>query len=342
MVAITGASGYLGSVLVAAFGAAGYAVRRLIRHPAAGSSDRFFDLSTGEAAGGLDDVDLLVHCAYDMTLTRRADIWRVNVFGSVALLDRALAAGVPRVLVVSSMSAFRGTKQLYGRSKLAVEVEARSRGMCVVRPGLVYGSGWGGMAGTLRRLSTLPLLPDFGRAARQFTVSQDDFASAMVALAGAEDLPTVPVGIAHPEAVDFRQLIAVFAAGAARPAPHFVPVPPMAVYGALRAVRAAASGFACAGRLFARTGSAGSGGPQPRRPDEAGRRRAPLRPRDSCVRRHPRGRDARGRRRLSQPPCGAPSRSRSAPPVTCRTPRWQATVTCCAAVVWIRSDLDTT
>jgi nucleoside-diphosphate-sugar epimerase len=223
--AITGASGYLGSVLVEAFGAAGYAVRRLVRAPAAGTSDRFFDLSTGEAAGGLDDVDVLVHCAYDMTLTRRADIWRVNVFGSVALLDRALAAGVPRTLVVSSMSAYGGTKQLYGRSKLAVEVEARARGMCVVRPGLVYGPGWGGMAGTLRRLATLPVLPDFGAAARQFTVSQDDFASAMVA---------VPVGIAHPEAVGFRQLIAAFAAGTARPKPHFVPVPPMAVYGALR------------------------------------------------------------------------------------------------------------
>lgn len=232
--AITGANGYLGSVLVEAFGAAGYAVRRLVRAPAAGTSDRFFDLSTGEAAGGLDDVDVLVHCAYDMTLTRRADIWRVNVFGSVALLDRALAAGVPRTLVVSSMSAYGGTKQLYGRSKLAVEVEARARGMCVVRPGLVYGPGWGGMAGTLRRLATLPVLPDFGRAARQFTVSQDDFASAMVALAGAEDLPAVPVGIAHPQAVSFRQLLTAFAAGNARPALHFVPVPPMAVYGALR------------------------------------------------------------------------------------------------------------
>jgi nucleoside-diphosphate-sugar epimerase len=223
-------------VLVGAFGAAGYAVRRLVRRPAAGSSDRFFDLSTGEAAGGLDDVDVLVHCAYDMTLTGRADIWRVNVFDSVALLDRALAAGVPRTLVVSSMSAYGGTKQLYGRSKLAVEVEARARGMCVVRPGLVYGPGWGGMAGTLRRLATLPVLPDFGRAARQFTVSQDDFASAMVALAGAEDLPAVPVGIAHPQAVSFRQLLTAFAAGNARPALHFVPVPPMAVYGALRAL----------------------------------------------------------------------------------------------------------
>jgi nucleoside-diphosphate-sugar epimerase len=235
-VAITGASGYLGSVLVRAFGAAGYAVRRLVRAPAAGSSDYLFDLSTGEAAGGLDGVDVLVHCAYDMTLTKRADIWRVNVFDSVALLDRVLAAKVPRTLVVSSMSAYRGTKQLYGRAKLAVEVEARTRGMCVVRPGLVYGPGWGGMAGTLRRLTTMPVLPDFGRTARQFTVSENDFTSAMVALAEAADLPTVPVGIAHPDAVGFRQLLAGFAAGNARPSLHFVPVPPMAIYGALRAL----------------------------------------------------------------------------------------------------------
>jgi nucleoside-diphosphate-sugar epimerase len=236
MVAITGASGYLGSVLVGAFGAAGYAVRRLVRAPVAGSSDHFFDLSTGEAAGGLDGVDVLVHCAYDMTLTRRADIWRVNVFDSVALFDRALAAEVPRTLVVSSMSAYRGTKQLYGRSKLAVEVEARARGMCVVRPGLVYGPGWGGMAGTLRRLGTMPILPDFGSTARQFTVSEDDFALAMVALAEAADLPTVPVGIAHPDPVGFRRLLAAFAAGNARPTPRFVPVPAMAIYGALRAL----------------------------------------------------------------------------------------------------------
>ena len=235
VVAITGASGYLGSVLVAAFGSAGYTVRRLLRSPDSGSGDHYFDLNSVVSSDALDRVDVLVHCAYDMTLTSRAAIWQSNVFGTVALLDRAVSLGVRRTIALSSMSAYPGTRQLYGRAKLAVEGAARARGLCVVRPGLVYGAGGGGMAGTLHRLATLPVLPDFGPRAHQFTVSEQDFAAALVALAGAERLPALPVGIAHPEPVLFTELLTSFAASSGKPRPRFVPVPAMAVYGALRA-----------------------------------------------------------------------------------------------------------
>ena len=50
LVAITGASGYLGSVLVGAFESAGYAVRRLVRSPHPGTGDRFFDLTSAVSA----------------------------------------------------------------------------------------------------------------------------------------------------------------------------------------------------------------------------------------------------------------------------------------------------
>lgn len=235
VVAITGASGYLGSVLVAAFGSSGFMVRRLVRSPAPGSSDRPFDLKSGGSSDALDHVDLLVHCAYDLTLTSRADIWESNVFGTVALFDRAVSSGVRRTIAVSSMSAYPGTRQLYGRAKLEIELAARARGVCVVRPGLVYGAGWGGMAGTLRKLAALPVLPDFGPGARQYTVAERDFAAALVALAQAERVPAVPVGIAHPESVPFRELLTSFAASLGKPRPRFVPTPPMAVYAALRA-----------------------------------------------------------------------------------------------------------
>lgn len=170
-----------------------------------------------------------------MTLTGRADIWRSNVFGTVALFDQAESSGVHRTIVLSSMSAYPGTRQLYGRAKLATELAARARGLCVVRPGLVYGPGWGGMAATLRRLAALPVLPDFGPRARQFTVSEHDFAAALLALARAEHVPALPVGIAHPDPVPFTELLTSFAASLGKPRPRFVATPPMVVYGALRA-----------------------------------------------------------------------------------------------------------
>jgi nucleoside-diphosphate-sugar epimerase len=235
VVAITGASGYLGSALVSAFESAGYRVRRLVRSPAPGTDDLFFDLASADRTEGLKGVDLLIHCAYDLALTKRADIWRSNVFGTVALLDRALSEGVDRTITLSSMSAYPGTRQHYGRAKLAIEGAARARGMCIVRPGLVYGPAWRGMAGTLRRLAALPVLPDFGPEARQFTVAEHDFTAAIVALAGATHAPSVPVGIAHPDPVPFRRLLTSFAATIGKPRPHFIRTPPRVAYGALRA-----------------------------------------------------------------------------------------------------------
>jgi nucleoside-diphosphate-sugar epimerase len=235
IVAITGATGYLGSLLVAAFRSAGFSVRRLVRRPHPESSDQAFRLGSVGPSDALEAVDLLVHCAYDMTLTKRSDIWQTNVFGTAALLDMAVSAGVRKTIVVSSMSAYPGTRQLYGRAKLEIELAALSKGVCVVRPGLVYGSSGGGMAGTLHRLAALPVLPDFGPRAHQFTVHEQDLTSAMVTLALDSKSPTRPVGIAHPDPVPFRALLTSFATSMGKPKPRFVPTPPMAAYGALRA-----------------------------------------------------------------------------------------------------------
>ncbi len=206
-----------------------------MRTPVPGTSDQSFDLNSATSSKILNDVDVLVHCAYDLALTKRSDIWQTNVFGTTALLNRAVSAGVRRTIVLSSMSAYRGTRQLYGRAKLDTEIAALSRGMCVVRPGLVYGPGWGGMAGTLRRLATLPVLPDFGSKAHQFTVREDDFATVVVALAHAKEAAPLPVGVAHPDPVPFSELLAGFAATEGKQGPRFISTPPMAVYGALRA-----------------------------------------------------------------------------------------------------------
>ena len=153
MAAVTGASGYLGSRICATLECRGWQVVRLVRSPGKGYGRACaYDLGapvSPEVCRLLDSTDVLVHAAYDLSLTRAVDIWRVNVEGTRRLLDAASNARVRRILVLSSMSAFEGTTQLYGRAKLDIETMTEQCGGCAVRPGLVYGEQSGGMAGAL-------------------------------------------------------------------------------------------------------------------------------------------------------------------------------------------------
>ncbi|MCU1489450.1 MAG: NAD-dependent epimerase/dehydratase [Acidimicrobiaceae bacterium] len=232
VVAITGASGYLGGLLAQRFAKEGDTVRPLVRTPGSSTGARRFVLGEAPEPGLLADVDVLVHCAYDLALVEETPIWRVNVDGTRLLLDEAVAAGVPRVIVLSSMSAYAGTEQRYGRAKLAIEADALARGAVVVRPGLIYGRSPGGMAGTLQRLARLPIVPVLGGGARQYLAHEDDLADAVVALSRAAVAPGGPVGVANPRAVPFAEVLAGLAPAGRRL--RFLPVPPALVLTVLR------------------------------------------------------------------------------------------------------------
>jgi len=221
-VAITGARGYLGTVLGSHAARAGAAVVPLA-HRAHGAGERVFQLEREPPAGLLEGVDVLLHCAYDLTLRDLDRIRRVNVEGTHRLLDLARTCGVRRTIVLSSMSAYEGTEQLYGRAKLEIEGVAAEADAVTVRPGLVYGPRAGGLVGRLRRLVRLPVVPLITGAAAQFTVHENDFAEVVWALATVPETPGVVVGVANPNPVPFRHLLEALAWEQER-APRFVPV----------------------------------------------------------------------------------------------------------------------
>jgi nucleoside-diphosphate-sugar epimerase len=231
--AVTGARGYVGRIVSRALAAAGFDVIGLVRRPAAGSGDRLYDLRGDPDANLLDGVDTLIHCAYDFTVTSEADIWAVNVVGTRRLLEAVAASGVRRSILVSSMSAYPGTGQLYGRAKLDTERIALDLGMAVVRLGLVYGPGWGGMAGSLKKMADLPVVPVVGAKSYQYTVHEEDLAEAFIVLARASKLPNIPLGLANPEPVPFGLLMQRIAAAAGRPRFCLIPLPWQALYVAL-------------------------------------------------------------------------------------------------------------
>jgi hypothetical protein len=145
------------------------------------------------------------------------------------LLEAAKEANTDRMIVLSSMSAFTGTSQLYGRAKLDIEALTVELGGCAVRPGLVHSKRAGGMAGSLRKLTTLPIVPVIAGGAGVYTVWEDDLMEAIAVLASAATLKPVTISAAHPDRMTLVALLSAFAAQENRRC-RFVPVPWQLVY----------------------------------------------------------------------------------------------------------------
>ncbi|MBU6469629.1 MAG: NAD-dependent epimerase/dehydratase family protein [Gammaproteobacteria bacterium] len=114
-VAITGATGFVGSAVTRAFLNAGYAVRVLVRNSSPRALLAGLEVEITEAdlaapqtlSAALAGCTGLVHVAADYRLfvTDPASLYRVNVDGARALMQAALAAGVRRVVYTSSVAA---------------------------------------------------------------------------------------------------------------------------------------------------------------------------------------------------------------------------------------------
>ena len=227
-VAVTGASGFVGGVISQALTAAGHRVISLGRRPLAGEY-RPYSLEGPIDDVALSEVDAVVHCAYDTTLTDPRTIDSVNVRGTTTLTEAATRSGA-RVILVSSMSAYPDTKQVYGQAKLRCERVVLDAGGEAVRLGLVWGGAAGGLVGTLSRLAALPVVPSFGRGVYQFTVHAEDVGAGFAALTGGGRIGE-PLGLANPARVPFERILAELSP---KPEPTFVRVPWRAVYGSLR------------------------------------------------------------------------------------------------------------
>jgi nucleoside-diphosphate-sugar epimerase len=235
--AVTGAGGYLGSQICQTLESRGWQVIRLTGSAARSHGQVVsYNLAapiTPQVSEALASADVLIHAAYDLTLTSPADIRRVNVEGTRRLLKAAREAGPGRIIVLSSMSAFTGTTQLYGRAKLEIEAITVESGGCAVRPGLVHGKQPGGMAGALRKLTTLPVVPVIAGGAGLYTVWEEDLMAAIALLAEAATLEPGTISLAHPDKVTLVELMNAFAADENRRR-RFVPVPWQLVYSALK------------------------------------------------------------------------------------------------------------
>jgi NADH dehydrogenase len=237
VIAITGANGYVGGLLARSLVERGHAVRRLVRHPDPARGDSPFALGEEPDPGALAGVETLVHAAYDFRPPGESELRRLNVDGSRRLFDAARRAGVRRVLFVSSIACYEGSRSAYGRAKWTVEQEVGAAGGTSLRPGTVFGRERGGIFASLdRAVRVAPALPDFGPRAGLYVVHAGDLVKVIEAwlALGTGPAPSL-LKASHPERLSLRRVLEVIASAARRPA-RFVPVPAGLALAGLRAL----------------------------------------------------------------------------------------------------------
>jgi nucleoside-diphosphate-sugar epimerase len=219
-IALSGGTGFVGGHLTAQFRALGHDVAQLPR-------TAYNDASPSQLRG----FDALIHAAWDL---RNPE---VNVANSQQLLNAAKAADVPRILFISSLSAFDGCRSRYGAMKLAVEKMVRTVDGRSVRLGFVCDDSNRGLSGSLKKLAALPVIPLPGGGQQNlFTIQAEDLAPAFVKIIARDDRD--PVSLAHPEPVTLASLMRAFARQQGRSA-RFLPVPWRMLWAPLRIADAA-------------------------------------------------------------------------------------------------------
>ncbi|MCB8819339.1 NAD-dependent epimerase/dehydratase family protein [Microvirga rosea] len=251
LIALTGATGFIGRHLLTELPKRGYRVRVLLRRPAdvpAGAASAVIgDIAQPfNMAAALRDVDAVIHSAglaHAMSGLPEDDYRAINTQGTIRLAQAAERAGVKRFVFLSSIRAQSGpvaagvlTEDLppeptdpYGRSKLEAERGLADLGIdwAALRPVLVYGPGVKGNMAALLSLAQSPWpLPLGGLRARRSLLSLDNLTAAVDAILKVEGTLRRPFIVADPEPVSVPDIVTALRAGLNR-GPGLIPVPAM-------------------------------------------------------------------------------------------------------------------
>jgi nucleoside-diphosphate-sugar epimerase len=187
--AMTGATGFVGSHLVDAALATGHRVAALTRReqePRDGVTWIPGDLHDRAALEQLvEGADAVIHVAGLITAQTVEAFETANVEGTLKMLAAATAGGIRRFVAVSSLAAREPKLSLYGASKARAEDLVMASGLdwVVVRPPAVYGPGDKETLELFRMAKLgLMLMPPHGRVS---LIHVDDLARLLLALCGA-------------------------------------------------------------------------------------------------------------------------------------------------------------
>ena len=186
IVAVTGATGFVGRAVVDRAAGSGLSLRALTRRAQpsragitwiAGALDKPDSLATL-----VEGADVVLHIAGVVNAPDRAGFVAGNIDGTRAIVEAAKAAGIKRFVHVSSLSAREPALSTYGWSKRQAEdmVMASALDWTIVRPSGIYGPGDMEMRDMFRAAKMgITLMPPPGKVS---LVAVEDFARLLTTL----------------------------------------------------------------------------------------------------------------------------------------------------------------
>ena len=229
-VLLLGASGLIGSAVLARFGAERVAVRAVARGlvpslAPTGEEWRALDLAKlvepADWLPHLTGIDVVVNCA---GVLQGEDARAVHVDSARALYAACERAGVRRVVHLSAIGVERGALSEYSATKRAGEeaLMATALDWVVLRPSVVVGRAAYGGSALFRGLAALPVVPELPEAGPLQIVQLDELVATIVALSRHGAPARVALDVAGPERLELAAVVDTFRSWLRlKPAPHW-------------------------------------------------------------------------------------------------------------------------
>jgi uncharacterized protein YbjT (DUF2867 family) len=221
-VLLLGATGFIGSALLARLHASGHEVWAVTRRQGPATRrlqpDRWVQLDIARATRPqdwspyLDGVAAVVNCAGVLQDGARDSTSGVHRDGPAALFAACEAADVRRFIQISAMGADKGELSAFSRSKGEGDQRLKDSGLdwVILRPSVVVGRAAYGGSALFRALASLPFLPRVPDTGELQIIQLDDVAATVCFFLEPAAPGRLELEVAGPERLGFEAVVAAY------------------------------------------------------------------------------------------------------------------------------------